>query len=212
MANGRLPESALARIPGGKLSNEAARSWNDMRTYIGRRHGVWIKPLGPNSSYRSYAGQQYYWNLWLSGRGNRAAYPGTSNHGWGNAVDVATPQMAYYIRKYGRRFGWSSAEGDRAGEWWHKTYVGGYKRKPDPLAPLDDRETRLVKELSALRRRASRRGKWYSSEMRRANAIKAWILERRANLRKAINKYGPNKANRKRRHDILGAVYRGKIY
>lgn len=134
--NGRLPASALDAIPGGKLEKDAARAWNDMRAYIGKRHGVWIAPTGPNSSYRTYAGQVYFWRIFQAGTGNTAAYPGTSNHGWGNAVDVATTTMAYYIRKYGARFGWSWDEGQRVGEWWHFRYIGGYKPKPKNPYPF----------------------------------------------------------------------------
>lgn len=133
-SNGHLPASSLKAIPGGQLSHAAALRWLAMRQYIGLKHGVWIAPLGPNSSYRPYSRQQYYWHLYQTGQGNVAAYPGTSNHGWGNAVDVATTTMAYYISKYGSKFGWSHAEGARVGEWWHYTYVGGGSTKIGPSA------------------------------------------------------------------------------
>lgn len=133
-SNGNLPGSALAPIPGGQLAKPAALRWNAMRSYIGLKHGVWIAPLGPSSSYRSLDRQRYYWHLYQTGRGNVAAYPGTSNHGWGNAVDVATTTMAYYIGKYGHMFGWSHAEGARVGEWWHYTYIGGGAINVGPTA------------------------------------------------------------------------------
>lgn len=145
-ANGRLPASSLSSIPGGRLEHNAARAWNAMREHIGRHHGIWIAPLGPNSSYRTYTAQLYFWNLYTSGRGNVAAHPGTSNHGWGNAVDVATTTMAYYILKYGPSFGWSHAEGARVGEWWHFTYVGGTFKPAKKFKPLRYRsEGRRVK-------------------------------------------------------------------
>ena len=142
-ANGRLPDSALASIPNGRLERNAARSWNAMRSYIGNRHGVWIRPLGPNSSYRTYASQQYFWNRYKRG-GNVAAYPGTSNHGWGKAVDVQTTAMAYYIRVYGGKFGWSWDEGRRSGEWWHMRYVGGYSGGSSTSTPSTPTNTRPV--------------------------------------------------------------------
>lgn len=96
---------------------------------------VAIKPAGPRSSYRTYRWQQYFYDLWRSGRGNRAAYPGTSNHGLGRAVDVLTTVMAAAIRSIGGKFGWSWDEGQRAGEWWHFRYVGGFRRpNPGPSA------------------------------------------------------------------------------
>lgn len=38
--------------------------------------------------YRPYADQLRLWNLYQSGKGNLAAYPGTSDHGRGRAGDV----------------------------------------------------------------------------------------------------------------------------
>lgn len=37
---------------------------------------------------RSIADQWKYWNAFKAGKGPLAAYPGTSNHTWGNAADV----------------------------------------------------------------------------------------------------------------------------
>ena len=135
-ANGRIPGSALASIPGGRLERNAANAWNAMRQYIGSRTGVWIRPLGGQSSYRDIGGQNYFWSLYRSGRGNVAAVPGTSNHGWGKAVDIATTTMAALVRQHGPRFGWSWAEGRRVGEWWHFTYVGGSYRAKKPFRVL----------------------------------------------------------------------------
>lgn len=155
-SNGRIPASELSAIPGGHLRHDAARAWIDMRDFIGRKHGVWIQPTGPNSSYRTYAAQEYFWSLYVSGRGNLAAHPGTSNHGWGVAVDVATPQMVFYIRMYGARFGWRKTEA--FSEWWHYNYVGGYKpvprAKPLPKA-LNRRDRNFSKKLIYHRHRRS---------------------------------------------------------
>jgi len=134
-ANGRIPASALASIPGGQLEKTAAAAWNAMRAEIIRRGGPAIRPLGGVSSYRPYAAQLYFWNLWRSGRGNVAARPGTSNHGWGRAVDVATPAMAQWIIRVGSKYGWNHAEGARVGEWWHMGYVGGFHGKVTPSDP-----------------------------------------------------------------------------
>ena len=89
--NGRFADSDLARIPGGQLAKEAAANWLAMRAEGGKKLGIWISPLGDQSSYRTYDQQVHFWNLYQSGRGNLAARPGTSNHGWGNAVDLAHP-------------------------------------------------------------------------------------------------------------------------
>jgi hypothetical protein len=70
-SNGKLPDSTLTPIPPGKLENSAARAWKAGPGKAGCRL------TGPNSGYRSYAMQVYYWNLYQSGRGNLAARPGT---------------------------------------------------------------------------------------------------------------------------------------
>lgn len=120
--NGRFPPDALAPIPGGKLAKDAAAAWNDGPAKAG------LRPTGSRSSYRTYEDQQYFYNLYLSGQGNLAAYPGTSNHGWGNAVDLAEPWMRDWIDQHGAKYGWKKTEA--MSEWWHVNYVGGYKPKP----------------------------------------------------------------------------------
>src|SRR5688500_10749736 len=79
--NGKIPDSELAEIPGGRLTKEAAANWLAMRQKGGQELGVWIAPIGPRGSYRTYDEQVYFWQLYQSGKGNLAARPGTSNHG-----------------------------------------------------------------------------------------------------------------------------------
>ena len=43
-----------------------------------------------NSGFRTVGRQQYFWNLYKSGKGNLAARPGTSRHGIGTALDLNT--------------------------------------------------------------------------------------------------------------------------
>lgn len=129
--NGRLPASALSDIPGGRLAKgAAARSWMAMRWYIHKKTGTWIYPTGPASSYRSLAKQQEFWNNYTSGKGPLAARPGTSNHGWGKAVDLPLPAQQAAVRKYGHLFGWGIAGGklssDAPSESWHATFRGPY--------------------------------------------------------------------------------------
>lgn len=126
-ANGKLSPSELSKIPGGRLaSGGPARSWLAMNYYIGRKTGVWLRPTGPNSSYRPYVKQVEFYNNYLAGKGALAARPGTSNHGWGKAVDVPTEQMQAQIRKYGHKFGWGIRGGklssDAPSESWHCTF------------------------------------------------------------------------------------------
>lgn len=197
-ANGKIPSSALSPIPGGKLEHNAAAAWNAMRAYIGKAHGVWIRPLGPNSSYRTYESQQYFWNLYQRGDGNVAARPGTSNHGWGKAVDVATQEMAALIRRYGSKFGWSWDEGRRAGEWWHFRYIGGYVApKPDPFAGYPADEKRWIKEYDKLLRE--------KRDKDRRRVLRRVMTDRRKEIYRVAQKSGWNQRKRRARYRSLYA-------
>jgi D-alanyl-D-alanine carboxypeptidase len=131
--NGRLPASALAPILAGQLAKDGyvAASWNAMNVEA-RRLGVELRPTGSRSSYRTYADQEYFWNEYQAGRGNLAARPGTSNHGMGLAVDVATQQMRQMIDRIGRKYGWAKEWSDAPSEWWHLRHRAGVWSGPDP--------------------------------------------------------------------------------
>lgn len=118
-ANGRLADSELASIPGGRLAKPAAAAWNAS----GGPADNGLRPTGSRSSYRIYADQLYFWNLYQAGKGALAAFPGTSNHGWGNAVDLAEMWMRSWVDDHGARFGWKKTEA--FSEWWHVNFVGG---------------------------------------------------------------------------------------
>jgi len=113
-----LTPAELSPIAQGQLANAAAAAWNAMNVEA-RSLGVELLPTGSKSSYRTYEQQVELWNLYQSGRGNLAAHPGTSNHGWGLAVDLATESMRSMIDRIGRKYGWSKATSDAQSEWWH---------------------------------------------------------------------------------------------
>jgi lysozyme len=132
MQNGRLTSKQLASIYHPKLhlslaAKDAVASWNTMRMYLLQRYGARgdIYPEGPLGAYRNYAGQVRCKKLY----GSNAATPGTSNHGLGHAVDVATHEMARLVDRHGGLFGWH--HWDAKWEWWHREYDGGFGR-PDP--------------------------------------------------------------------------------
>jgi D-alanyl-D-alanine carboxypeptidase len=129
--NGKLPPSALAPIAAGQLEKHAAAAWNAMNVEA-RANGLELRPTGSMSSYRTYAQQVYLYNLYRSGRGNLAAVPGTSNHGWGLAVDLATTQMRAMLDRIGRKYGWAKEWSDAQSEWWHIKYRSGVWSGPDP--------------------------------------------------------------------------------
>lgn len=116
--NGKLPKSALAPIPDGELAKDAAAAWNAP----GGPADAGLKPTGPESSYRTFAEQVALYKLYEEGKGNLAAVPGTSNHGWGLAVDLAETWMATWMDEHGARFGWRKTEA--FSEWWHYNFDG----------------------------------------------------------------------------------------
>jgi hypothetical protein len=84
-ANGQLPVSALCPLwgaPGQMLRSDAAAAFNRMSKAYSDVFGV---PLCVTSSYRTYQRQV---ELYASMPAGYAAVPGTSNHGWGLAVDL----------------------------------------------------------------------------------------------------------------------------
>jgi peptidoglycan hydrolase-like protein with peptidoglycan-binding domain len=133
--NGRLPSAALGDIHQGKLRKDAARAWNAMNMESMGRYGVALAPTGSASSYRTYAKQQEFWNLYKSGRGNLAARPGTSNHGWGLAVDLRTPQMRSIVDSIGAKYGWAKPWSDAPSEWWHLKWRSGVWNGQTPYGP-----------------------------------------------------------------------------
>jgi|GEM_PF-1974870 len=131
-SNGQLRQSVLSPIasgvkcekPAGELADPAAAAYNSMALAAARQLPI----NGCDSAYRSYVRQLYYWGLYRSGLGNLAAYPGTSNHGWGLAID-GTRLTVGVIDKIGRQFCWGKTEA--FSEWWHMNYTGCWHR-PDP--------------------------------------------------------------------------------
>ena len=131
-SNGRLASNELTRIyhPTYKvyLENDAAAAFNTLRIWSAKWMKTDLYPTGEISAYRDIAGQNQTWAIYQAG-GNLAAYPGTSNHGWGKAIDLATSAMWSIITKFGKKVGWSKIEA--FSEPWHFNFVGPYNR-PNP--------------------------------------------------------------------------------
>ncbi|MGE0729689.1 MAG: D-alanyl-D-alanine carboxypeptidase family protein [Acidimicrobiia bacterium] len=116
--NGNLPDSLLASVGGGfRLAKPAADAYQRM-VNAARRDGV---TFGLSDGYRTYADQvDIADRLGLYGQGGVAAVPGTSNHGWGLAVDLDLDDRAQaWMRENGWRYGFFE---DVPGEPWHWTY------------------------------------------------------------------------------------------
>lgn len=117
--NGRIPASALATIDGTnhRLWTPAARSFEAMRA-AAAADGVTI---GITDSYRTYESQvDLARRKGLYSQGGLAAVPGTSEHGWGMAMDLKLDSSAQaWMRQNAGRFGFVE---DVPREPWHWAY------------------------------------------------------------------------------------------
>jgi hypothetical protein len=127
--NGLIPPSAMCSlgIAGHQLRCDAAAAFRAMaRAYASSFGGA----LCVTDSYRTYASQVRLYGE----KPALAAVPGTSNHGWGLALDLCggiqtfgTPQYAWMVANAGR-FGflhptWADPGNGRE-EPWHWEYAG----------------------------------------------------------------------------------------
>jgi LAS superfamily LD-carboxypeptidase LdcB len=119
--NGKIPASALAEVgsTGHRLWAPAAESLERLRA-AAARDGVTI---GITDSYRSYESQvDVAARKGLYSQGGLAAVPGTSDHGWGLAVDLDLDSSAQsWMRANGGRYGFAE---DTPREPWHWAYQG----------------------------------------------------------------------------------------
>ncbi|RBY85520.1 D-alanyl-D-alanine carboxypeptidase family protein [Blastococcus sp. TF02A-30] len=127
--NGLIPPSAMCGlgVGGHQLRCDAAAAY---RALSAAYAGAFGGPLCITDSYRTYAGQVTLYGQ----KPALAAVPGTSNHGWGLAVDLCggverfgTPQYAWMVANAGR-FGflhpaWADPGNGRE-EPWHWEYAG----------------------------------------------------------------------------------------
>ncbi len=117
--NGNIPREALAPIgiANHRLWGPAAASFRSM-VVAARREGV---EIGVTDSYRSLQGQEAVAaKKGLYAEGGLAATPGTSNHGWGVALDLdLDPQAQQWMRSNGARYGFVE---DVPREPWHWTF------------------------------------------------------------------------------------------
>ncbi|RZQ59440.1 D-alanyl-D-alanine carboxypeptidase [Amycolatopsis suaedae] len=122
--NGLIPASALCSLGFGShaLRCDAAQAFLAMSEAFAASFG---RPLCLTDSYRTFASQVDLYRR----KPTLAAVPGTSNHGWGLAVDLCggaesfgTPEYAWLAANAGR-FGWTNPPWARPGggreEPWH---------------------------------------------------------------------------------------------
>jgi len=210
----------LKDIPGGRLETSAANSWLRLRYRIAQATGVYIAPTSSRCTYRTFAEQQYFWDEYQAGRGSLAAVPGTSAHGLGIAVDVATPEMALLINKLGAPYGWQKKWSDGASEWWHFKYAAvhdTHKGSPTPgrrsrRSDLTSSEKYYRDVLVRERTSAKRHGGYDKlSDEHRSRAVdaKEWIKKRCLQIEDDAKDTGWHKNDRRTRHDYLKAILDG---
>jgi hypothetical protein len=118
--NGRLPADQLVPIsqPGHRLYRPAAAAWDSL---VAEAAASGLE-LRITDSYRSYEEQvDLAHRKGLYRNGGLAAVPGTSNHGWGLAVDadVTDPAVREWLEVNGPRYGFVNAV---PREPWHWEY------------------------------------------------------------------------------------------
>lgn len=134
-SNGEIPKSSLCAIwwdTGERLRCDATQALHELNNAYRARFG---SSITVNDSYRSYAEQVAI----KSSMGNLAATPGTSNHGWGVAVDLGGMtttggQTCNYSAKYlwlkanAPAYGWNQPSWALCGgsklEPWHWEFSG----------------------------------------------------------------------------------------
>lgn len=169
--NGRLDPSGLKALSvGGRLTPGAADAFEQLRT-AGSRAGVTVTITSAADAYRLYEIQEriftdryqtayaeyapgkvdrrlWQGRPWFRRKGTAAAaVPGTSNHGWALAVDIANVggfNSTFYgwLTDNAPLFGFSNTEGASVGEAWHWVYSptlhashGGGSANPGTTTP-----------------------------------------------------------------------------
>lgn len=140
--NGRLKDSELApTLLGGRLRKDAADSADRMFTKFGLDGMGVLQAVSSADLYRTYAQQVEAKN----NVGDLAAPPGTSNHGWGKAADLANGMNAWsspaqdWFDDNGRDFGWVTPgwadptdNEYQKNEPWHKEFEKTLDKRQGP--------------------------------------------------------------------------------
>ena len=137
--NGQIPASAMITVRGEGFERGAGQQVILLGAAFKKRFN---KDLIINDGYRSLSEQVSNWNKWIAYRqylnggpwapwAAQAAYPGTSNHGWGKASDFGSwvqyfgTEEKKWMDKNAPKYGWypTGNEFSRP-EAWHFDYLG----------------------------------------------------------------------------------------
>ncbi|MFD2793959.1 D-alanyl-D-alanine carboxypeptidase family protein [Promicromonospora vindobonensis] len=131
-ANGRIPADVLCPLdfaPGHMLRCDAAERFTALSEQFEQEFGY---PIPLTDSYRSYELQVAV----ASAKPHLAAIPGTSNHGWGIAVDLDNPIAGgnspeyVWLRVHGPDYGWDNPswaqlDGSKPEPWHFEFFAAG---------------------------------------------------------------------------------------
>lgn len=128
--NGRIPEGELCAVPWQKaemLRCDALENFTELNKEFKKEFG---SDISVTDSYRDYDEQV----ATKKAKGNMAATPGTSKHGWALAVDLGSNINSYsskqhkWMRDHGGKYGWILPEWAQSSgslpEPWHWEYWG----------------------------------------------------------------------------------------
>lgn len=144
--NGQIPPGELCKIETvasvQSARCDAAAAFDEVNKAYKEKFGSYMQIT---DSYRSLDAQKIVYVA----KPGLAAIPGTSNHGWGLALDIAsgmpdpTSPTYKWMRENGPNFGWvhpkwarTKAEGGTKPEAWHWEYVG--RNSPDKLGTVTE--------------------------------------------------------------------------
>lgn len=149
--NGQLPENVLCRVEGyisHRLRCDAAAQFEHLNTAFRAQFG---KDIAVTDTYRSLEDQIELKKV----KPVLAGKPGTSNHGWGRAIDVAsnihwdyyTPEHQWMIEN-APKFGWHNptwaAEGGKKEEAWHWEFNGKYADMSDESSDAGAEDSKAI--------------------------------------------------------------------
>lgn len=153
--NGEIPESAMTKIPIADACSTGYGANSPLRAYLHPKATIAVVEL--NNRYKAKFGRDMYFKgcyrplseqqrAWNNEPPGNAARPGTSNHGWGLAIDFAisaSQSMTYGSEEYkwlmnnAYKVGWVNppsmrASGSGPHEPWHWEYAGSTETGSSP--------------------------------------------------------------------------------
>ena len=207
-ANGQLIDTSLSPIEGGhRLNRIAADAYDEMKSAAEKDGISW----NITDSYRDYEDQvKVAAKKGLYKEGGLAATPGTSNHGWGSALDLKLGSEAQsWLNKNASKFGFSSIARE-PWHWEHKESAQAIKGGPSSKEPISsvliDSSfiTRLIGKLKEKGFSQEDLAKFAKTKGSKFSAGASFPVENMRAIEKALDEHGIT--NDYARRAILGVV------